>query len=100
MIFIFLIVLGAENLSYVKSIETHARTYLPLNISAISSVQYHILGVKGWKIFPYQFTSIKQTIHFDEHPLLRRLAGSRMIELTYRSHNAVGVPILRLSISK
>ena len=61
---------------------------------------YHILGAKGWKFFPYQFTSIKQTIHFDEHPLLRRLAGSRMIELTYRSHNAVVVPILRFSISK
>ena len=37
-IFIFSIVLGAENLSYVKSIETHARAFLPLNISAISSV--------------------------------------------------------------
>ena len=32
------IVLGAKNLSYVKSIETHARTFLPLNISAIGSV--------------------------------------------------------------
>ena len=28
----------AENLYYVKSIETHARAFLPLNISAISSV--------------------------------------------------------------
>ena len=37
-IFIFSIVLGAENLSYVKSIETHARAFLPLNISAIGSV--------------------------------------------------------------
>ena len=37
-IFIFSIDLGAENLSYVKSIETHARAFLPLNISAISSV--------------------------------------------------------------
>ena len=37
-IFIFSIVLGAENLSYMKSIETHARAFLPLNISAISSV--------------------------------------------------------------
>ena len=61
---------------------------------------YHILGAKGWKIFTYQFTSIKQTIHFDEHPLLRRLAGSRMIELTYRSHNAVVVPILRSLIQQ
>ena len=32
------IVLGAEYLSYVKSIETHARTFLPLNISAVGSV--------------------------------------------------------------
>ena len=39
-ILIFSIVLGAENLSYVKSIETHARAFLPLNISAISSVQW------------------------------------------------------------
>ena len=30
--------MGAENLSCVKSIETHARAFLPLNISAISSV--------------------------------------------------------------
>ena len=37
-IFILSIVLGAENLSYVKSIETHARAFLPLNISAIGSV--------------------------------------------------------------
>ena len=34
----FSIVLGAEYLSYVKSIETHARTFLPLNISAVGSV--------------------------------------------------------------
>ena len=31
-------VLGAEYLSYVKSIEIHARAFLPLDISAISSV--------------------------------------------------------------
>ena len=37
-IFIFSIVLGAEYLSYVKSIETHARAFLPLNISAVGSV--------------------------------------------------------------
>ena len=43
-ILIFLIVLGAEYLSYVKSIETHARAFLPLNISGISSVQY-VLGI-------------------------------------------------------
>ena len=38
MILIFSIVLGAEYLSYVKSIETHARTFLPLNVSAVGSV--------------------------------------------------------------
>ena len=38
-IFIFSIVLGSENLSYVKSIETHARAFLPLNISAVGSVR-------------------------------------------------------------
>ena len=38
-IFIFSIVLSAEYLFYVKSIETHARTFLPLNISAIGSVR-------------------------------------------------------------
>ena len=37
-IFIFSIVLGAEYLSYVKSIETHAYKFLPLNISAVGSV--------------------------------------------------------------
>ena len=37
-IFIFLIVKGAEYLSYMKSIETHARAFLPLNISAVGSV--------------------------------------------------------------
>ena len=36
--FDFFNVLGAENLSYVKSIETQACAFLPLNISAISSV--------------------------------------------------------------
>ena len=30
--------MGADYTFYVKSIETHARTFLPLNISAISSV--------------------------------------------------------------
>ena len=38
-IFIFSIVLGAEYLSYVKSIKTHARAFLPLNISAVGSVK-------------------------------------------------------------
>ena len=38
-IFIFSIAMGAEYSSYVKSIETHARAFLPLNISAVGSVQ-------------------------------------------------------------
>ena len=37
-IFIFSIVLGAENLSYLKSIETHARAFLTLNILSIGTV--------------------------------------------------------------
>ena len=37
-IFIFSIVLGAEYLSYVKFTESHARAFLPLNISAVGSV--------------------------------------------------------------
>ena len=43
-ILIFSIVLGAENLSYMKSIETHARVFLPPNISAIGSVHklFHV----------------------------------------------------------
>ena len=41
-ILIFSIAMGAENLSCVKSFETHARTFLPLNISAISSVLTYI----------------------------------------------------------
>ena len=35
---IFSITMGAEYLSYVKFIETHVRTFLPLNISAVGSV--------------------------------------------------------------
>jgi hypothetical protein len=38
MIFIFSIVLGAEYLSYVKSIETHAHACLTLNIPSIGTV--------------------------------------------------------------
>ena len=37
-IFIFSIVLGAEYLSYVKSIETHAHAFLTLNILSIGTV--------------------------------------------------------------
>ena len=35
---IFSIAMGADYSFYVKSIETHARTFLPLNISAIGTV--------------------------------------------------------------
>ena len=55
-IFIFSIVLGAE---YVKSIETHARTFLPLNISAVGSVC--ALDVKTYKIAFLKF----QTKYFE-----------------------------------
>ena len=37
-ILIFSIAMGAEYLFYMKSIETHARAFLPLNKSAIGSV--------------------------------------------------------------
>ena len=37
-ILFFSIVLGAEYLSYVKSIETDTHAFLPLNISAVGSV--------------------------------------------------------------
>ena len=39
-IFIFSIVLGAENLSYLKSIEPHARAFLTLNILSVATVSY------------------------------------------------------------
>ena len=42
-IFIFSIVLGAEYLSYVKSIETHARAFLALIILPIGTVLVYIL---------------------------------------------------------
>ena len=40
-IFISSIVFGAEYLSYVKSIETHARAFLTLNILTIGTLQSH-----------------------------------------------------------
>ena len=39
-ILIFSIAMGAKNLSCVKSIETHAHAFLPLNILAISTVYW------------------------------------------------------------
>ena len=58
-ILIFSIAMGAENLSCVKSIETQARTFLPLNISAISSVT-HCLRINYYvqKIDPLVMTSV------------------------------------------
>ena len=43
-IFIFSIVLGAECLSYLKSIETHARAFLTLIILSIGTVNSKLLG--------------------------------------------------------
>ena len=37
-ILIFSIAMGADHSFYVKTIETHARAFLPLNMSAIGSV--------------------------------------------------------------
>ena len=45
MIFIFSIVLGAKYLFYVKSIETYARAFLTLNISAIGTVIEMLFGI-------------------------------------------------------
>ena len=38
-ILIFSIAMGADHSFYVKTIETHARAFLPLNISAIGTVK-------------------------------------------------------------
>ena len=50
----FSIVLGAENLSYVKSIETHARTFLTLNILSIGTV----LAVRNLKLHKFRHSNI------------------------------------------
>ena len=42
-ILIFLIAMGANYSFYVKTIETHARTFLPLNISAIGTVNTFVV---------------------------------------------------------
>ena len=42
--------IGAKYLSYVKSIETHARAFLPLNISAVGSVK---------RVLPHKFIPAK-----------------------------------------
>jgi hypothetical protein len=53
MIFIFSIVLGAKYISYVKSIETHARAFLTLNILSIGTVKelFVFIEMKQKKIF-------------------------------------------------
>ena len=52
-IFIFSIVLGAEYLSYVKSIDTHVRAFLTLNILSIGTVNelFVFIEMKQKKIF-------------------------------------------------
>jgi hypothetical protein len=45
-IFIFSTVLGAENLSYVKSIETHGRAFLTLNILSIGTVAEFLKNIR------------------------------------------------------
>ena len=57
-IFIFSIVLGAEYLSYVKSIETHARAFLPLNTSAVGSVVLDTL-VQFQSFSPWPFFKVE-----------------------------------------
>ena len=42
-ILIFSIAMGADYSFYVKTIETHARAFLPLNISAIGTVLYILI---------------------------------------------------------
>ena len=54
---IFSIAMGADYTFYVKSIETHVRAFLPLNISAVSSVHRIVNG------------KIKQTYHIDDWQL-------------------------------
>ena len=46
-ILIFSIAMGADYTFYVKSIETHARAFLPLNISAIGSVHDDAISKKN-----------------------------------------------------
>jgi hypothetical protein len=45
--FFFSIVMGADYLFFVKNIETHARTFLTLNILAIGRVSLNISRYKG-----------------------------------------------------
>ena len=66
-IFIFSIVLSAEYLSYVKSIETHFRAFLTLNILSIGTVNYVVKDVfmndltheNFFRIVPYPASSQK-----------------------------------------
>ena len=84
-IFIFSIVLGAENLSYIKFIETHARAFLALIILSISSVfrttsdyifRYQDILTEGFGDFCSIFPSATSFDWFDELisvPLLQQV---------------------------
>ena len=67
MIFIFSIVLGAENLSYVKYIETHAHAFLPLNISAILGAEnlFYVKSIEthARAFLPLNSSAISSVIH-------------------------------------
>ena len=52
-IFIFSIVLDAENLSYVKSIETHACAFLTLNILSMGSVHCFVTSSNTSRLEPH-----------------------------------------------
>ena len=78
-IFIFSIVLGAENLSYVKSIETHARAFLALNILAIGSV-FHF-SLESWGFLSFIFFSTKLKIHSEIKPPLKPASQTMYIPL-------------------
>ena len=59
---IFSIAMGADYSFCVKTIETHARTFLPLNISAIGTVMdvvvFRLLDYKGIGLLRKQLSDI------------------------------------------
>ena len=65
-ILIFSIALGANHSFYVKSIETHARTFLPLNISAIGTVLRFLQSLPKMRKFSFdiEFFLTKNISHF------------------------------------
>ena len=64
-IFIFSIVLGAEYLSYMKSIETHARAFLTLNILSIGTVYWSgiLLIRSSHDLTNFQFVNRNAEMH-------------------------------------